>query len=356
MRWISPSVASFLLVYSCVGVGIAQTITLHARTNLVPVPTLVESKTGEPVFGLTAKDFIVKDNGVVQHHVQLDTDTDNAPMSLVVLVQVGRSAVAEFEKMRGLPTMVDALAGDTHHRIAVVSFDSRPQLLQNFSSNPENVADALQSIQPGDGGAAILDAVWYAVDMLQDEPKENQRAILLISETRDHGSKTPIQAVIQKISSSNTIVYSLTFAPARTELLSDLKHGGGSGMVGAIFMAVQAFRKNAAAAIPEMTGGEYLRFNNGKGLDGRIGMLANQVHNRYMLSFQPENPAPGLHVLNVALAQDIGAKVLARTDYWAEGADASSPGGTDAPKPDAPDTLPPIVPAAPMPQPPGAQP
>ncbi|HUZ04342.1 MAG TPA: hypothetical protein VMU62_03210, partial [Acidobacteriaceae bacterium] len=55
------------------------TMTFHARTNLVPVPTLVESKTGEPVFGLTAKDFIVKDNGVEQKNVRLDTDTDNAP-------------------------------------------------------------------------------------------------------------------------------------------------------------------------------------------------------------------------------------------------------------------------------------
>ncbi|HEX4020266.1 MAG TPA: VWA domain-containing protein [Acidobacteriaceae bacterium] len=339
MRWLSSLAFLSLLVCAGTGAGVAQTLTLHARTNLVSVPTLVESKTGEPVFGLTVKDFIIKDNGVEQKRIQLDTDTDTAPMSLVVLVQVGRSAVAQFEAMRGLPTMVDALAGDTHHRIAVVSFDSTPRLLQNFTSNPQAVSTALRSVRPGDGGAAILDAVWYAVDMLQDEPKQNQRAILLISETRDHGSRTPVHAVIQKISSSNTIVYSLTFSPARTEVLNDLKHGGGSGMVGAIFMAVQAFRKNTAAAIPEMTGGEYLRFNNGKGLDGRIGLLANQVHNRYMLSFQPEDPKPGLHVLNVTLKQDIGAKVLARTDYWAE-----APGGSSTETPaDSPEAQPPGV-------------
>ncbi|HUZ04634.1 MAG TPA: hypothetical protein VMU62_04700, partial [Acidobacteriaceae bacterium] len=115
----------------------------------------------------------------------------------------------------------------------------------------------------------------------------------------------------------------------------------GSGMVGAIFMAVQAFRKNTAAAIPEMTGGEYLRFNNGKGLDGRIGMLANQVHNRYMLSFQPDNPRPGLHVLNVTLKQDIGARVLARTDYWAAAPEGEVPNPDDvAPNPAPPEAQP----------------
>ncbi|HUZ04200.1 MAG TPA: VWA domain-containing protein [Acidobacteriaceae bacterium] len=329
MRWLSVAVScllGFCAGPGIVGLSFAQTITLHARTNLVPVPTLVESKTGEPVFGLTAKDFIIKDNGVEQQRIRLDTDTDNAPMSLVVLVQVGRAAVDEFDKMQGLPTMLSALAGDTQHRIAVVEFDSQPRLLQNFTANEQSVRDALQAIRPGDGGAAILDAVWYAVDMLQDEPKQNQRAILLISETRDHGSRTPIQAVIHKIGASSTIVYSLTFSPAHTEVLNDLKHGGGSGMLGAIVMAVQAFRKNTAAAIPEMTGGEYLRFNNGKGLDGRIGMLANQVHNRYMLSFQPDDPTPGLHVLNVSLRHDIGAVVLARTNYWAGGPDEQQSG------------------------------
>ena len=42
-----------------------------------------------------------------------------------------------------------------------------------------------------------------------------------------------------------------------------------------------------------MTGGQYLRFNSGKQLDSEMGMLANQVHNRYILSFQPSDRAAG---------------------------------------------------------------
>jgi VWFA-related protein len=314
-----------LLAWLCASQGLAQTLTLHARTNLVPVPTLVESKTGGPVFGLTVKDFIVKDNGVEQKNIHLDMETDKTPISLVVLLQVGRAAVNEFYKMRGLPTMLDALPGDTPHRIAVVEFDSRPRLLQDFTSDDQQVSGAFQSIRPGDGGAAILDAVWYAVDMLQDEPQQDQRAILLISETRDHGSRTPPQALVHKIGASNAIVYTLTFSPARTEVLNDLKHGGGKGLLEPFIFAVQAIRKNAAAAIPQMTGGEYLRFNNGKGLDRKMALLTNQIHNRYMLSFQPADPKPGLHLLSVTLRQDIGAKVLARANYWADAPSAQTP-------------------------------
>ena len=73
--------------------------TLRTRTNLVLVPTLVESKTGEPVFNLTAKDFVVADNRVEQK-IHLDPETYDQPISIVVLVQVGRSAVREFRSIR----------------------------------------------------------------------------------------------------------------------------------------------------------------------------------------------------------------------------------------------------------------
>ncbi len=301
-------------------------VTLKAQTNLVLVPTLVESKSGEPIFNLTVKDFLVRDNGVEQK-IHLDTETDKTPISIVVLVQVGRSAVREFDKYQGLPTMVNALAGNTLHRIAVVEFDGQPRMLQDFTNNSDAVEQAIYSIRPGDGGAAILDSVWYAVDMLEDEPKQNQRVILLLSETRDHGSRTPMKEVIHKIGRSDVIVYSLAFSPAREDLMGDLRTGGDraalpdqsgdANLLAPLLLGIAALKKNAAAAIPRMTGGQYLRFNKGKQLDSEMGMLTNQVHNRYILSFQPKDPKPGLHLLSVELQRPLEARVLARTSYWA---------------------------------------
>ncbi|MFZ1944233.1 MAG: hypothetical protein WAU43_11495, partial [Acidobacteriaceae bacterium] len=74
--------------------------------------------------------------------------------------------------------------------------------------------------------------------------------------------------------------------------------------------------------IPHMTGGQYLRFNSGKQLDRQIAMLANQVHNRYMITFRPSNLTPGMHVLGVKLRQPLEVRVLARASYWAISAPA----------------------------------
>lgn len=312
-RWCWPAI---LLIAAFSARVDAQQVTLRAPTSLVVVPTLVESSGKEPVFNLSASDFSVKDNGVEQK-VHLDADTDHAPISIVVLLQVGGSAVREFQKYEGLPAMVEALAGKTPHETAVVAFDSRPRMLQDFTSNADAVEQAIYSIQPGDDGAAILDSIWYAVDMLNDEPKENQRVVLLLSETRDHGSHTPVREVVRKVGRSDVIVYSLAFSPGRGDLF-DFSHVGNSAdLIAPLKLAINAMRRNAAAAIPHMTGGQYLRFNKGKQLDSEIGMLANQVHNRYILSFQPSDPTPGLHVLKVALRRDLPVRVLARTNYWA---------------------------------------
>jgi VWFA-related protein len=308
------------------GTGAPQA-TFRTQSNLVLVPTLVEGRSGEPVFGLTAKDFTVTDNGVPQK-IRVEAGTDHAPMSIVLLVQTGRSAYREFNKMVGLPTMAEGLAGDVSHRIAVVAFDSQPHQILDFTNAPGAVRQAVYSIEPGDDGAAILDAVWYAVDMLDDEPQQNQRVILLLSETRDHGSRTPVRAVVRKIGRSDVVVYSLAFSPARGDLFDFSGAGGSADLLAPLRMAIQAVRRNTAAAIPNMTGGRYLRFNHGKQFDAELGQLTNQVHNRYVLSFQPPDPAPGFHQLRVTLNEPLQAKVLARTNYWAAGPVAEDPPAT----------------------------
>jgi hypothetical protein len=47
--------------------------------------------------------------------------------------------------------------------------------------------------------------------------------------------------------------------------------------------------------------------------------FSNHLHSRYLLSFQPSHPKPGLHQLTVKLKEPGSATVLARSSYWAQG-------------------------------------
>ena len=67
-----------------------------------------------------------------------------------------------------------------------------------------------------------------------------------------------------------------------------------------------------------MTGGEYELFATKKKFEVRINDFTNHLHGRYLLSFAPQKPHPGLHQIRVRV-RDESATVLARSSYWAEG-------------------------------------
>src|ERR1700731_3167909 len=98
---------------------------IRARSNLVLVPTLVETKKGDPVFELQPKDFVITDNGVIQP-ARLEEDTDLEPLALAVVIQTGREAFAQTNNLRGLNTMIDSMIGDVERRVAIIGFDSQP--------------------------------------------------------------------------------------------------------------------------------------------------------------------------------------------------------------------------------------
>jgi hypothetical protein len=218
-------------------------------------------------------------------------------------------------------------------KIALVAFDSTVHAVENFTGNAQAVRRDLHNLQAGDGGAAILDAVAYSVKLLDEAPKDHKRVLLLISETRDHGSHTAtIDDVIREIGNSNTVVYALVFSPSKSNVLDTLRgvnnpdlhpetteYHNDPDLLAPFVLAAQAMRKNTAKAIAAQSGGEYQMFDSAKGFDAKMNQFSNHLHSRYLLSFQPVHPEPGLHQLTVKLKHRENATVLARSSYWAKG-------------------------------------
>ena len=297
----------------------SDTPTLRVRANEVLVPTLVEKRDGEVVYGLKPEDFILEDNGVPQK-IRVQEDMDTAPVALVVAVEEGGVGALEFDKEAKLGPLLDLFLSDGRSQAALIGFDSRPHLIRDYTHSSDDVNQALKHLEPGNGGDAILDTVSYAVDLLESQPKEYRRVLLLISEERDHGSKhTKPEQLIRKIGRSDVLVLSVSFSPARAEFAHDVKDSGDDramNIVSTLFMLVQAFKKNVAKEIAGMSGGEYHAFTGDKGFEQRIVDSAKHARNRYLITFSPSDPTPGLHSIRVQTAQDYGARIVARANYW----------------------------------------
>jgi VWFA-related protein len=306
----------------------AQQPSFRSQANLVLTPALVTDKHGAIVYGLQAKDFIIEDDGV-QQPVQLDEAPESAPVSLIIVIQLGRSAPVELPRIRTLDVMLDPILSQGRNRVAIVTFDSAVELTRGFTTNGALIAADLKELRAGDYGAAILDAVGYSVALLKQEPKERQRVLLLVSETRDHGSHVvTLEDTVQAITDSNTLVYSLAFSPTVSNVLDTMRGsrekqprsealGCGLLLPPLRCMAVQAMRKNTPKTIASMTGGEYELFKSHVGFESRMTEFSNHLHNRYLLSFEPKDPHPGLHRVRVRLRESADVSILARERYWA---------------------------------------
>jgi hypothetical protein len=189
---------------------------------------------------------------------------------------------------------------------------------------------SLSQLQPcDDPDASTLDAVDYATRLLDARKNHYRHAILLISETRDHGSTKKPAEVVAALGRTNTVVDSVAFGPGKTEVLNDLKYGGGSGPIGLLVMAVNALKKNAAHELAALSGGEYINFTTQKGFDAGLQQLTNHVHNYYLLSFQPQagpngEPSPGMHRIRVKVPDYPEAHVLFRESYFAGELDSAA--------------------------------
>lgn len=293
-----------------------QPYTLRTETNIVLVPATVEVK-GQVLYGLKPEQFSVKDNGKTVP-VKLDEDSDSLGLSLVVLLQCSRSAIMEYSKIEALPGMIEALVGGAPREVALVRYGSHPELVQPFTRSMDEVNGSMVRMAPcEDDKAATIDAISYGASILANRRDRFRRMILLISETRDHGSTVKEERVIQQLGRTNTVVNAVAFSPIKSEVVDDLKTGAGSNPLTFLFAIVQALRQNVPKTIARVSGGQYFNFTTKKGFEGELHSLTNRVHNYYLLSFSvPLDAANGVHAIDVDVPEYPNATVRARRSYW----------------------------------------
>jgi VWFA-related protein len=355
-------------------VALAQTLpiptpntpSVRTESNVVLVPALVRNAKGELVFTLKAGDFRLTDDGVEQP-LTLDEDTGSEPLALVVAVESGGAGRTKLESYRHLSTVIEAVVGAVPHRVAVVEFDSTPSLLLGFTSDADAAGASLDDLDAGDKGGAILDAIKFSVDLLRRQPPNYRRAILLISETNDRGSQTQLEDALRAIAETNTAIYSLGFSSGKADaahyadrelpihtgpdgvVLANSHPGPPHGCMGkdpdpdattnkaaqafdclgllapplalakmAAIRAADGLQRNVPETVAQLTGGEYFRFENSRGLVRDLLTISNHVPNRYVLSFQPASPHAGFHAVELKLKDHPGLHVTARSGYWAD--------------------------------------
>jgi VWFA-related protein len=120
--------------------------TFRTGVNVVVAPTVVTDSDGNIVHGLQPSDFRLTDNDKLQ---QISVSTEYTPISLVIAIQANRSSEGALDRIKKIGPTLQSLVTGEHGEIAIMAYDHRVQLLQDFTSDSDKLEAALGQLKAG---------------------------------------------------------------------------------------------------------------------------------------------------------------------------------------------------------------
>ncbi len=92
-------------------------------------------------------------------------------------------------------------------RVSIISFNSNPIVVSNFSSDKESLKQSLSLIKAA-GSTSVNDAVSMGLAIISKE-KTNQKNIILLSDGADTASKITENVMLTQVTNSNVPIFSV---------------------------------------------------------------------------------------------------------------------------------------------------
>ena len=346
----TPAAPSSQPVIGDVGVDNGPVIG-RATVRTVLVPTTVLDPDGHGyVNGLLPNEFALYDNDKPQ---KISAEFTQLPMSVVMVVQANSEIEPFLPKLRKTGVLLHGLVTGEGGDVAILSFDHRLTVLQDFTQDPDKLDDAMHKLTSGSSSARLIDAVLEADHMLKRHDANNVRrhVILLLSRNIDKGSESHLQATVRQMQFDNVIVYCVDISKVMTALMKKMDYppptngrippeaqpnliGNGPRTETAnvqqqtgnilnaappIFRGIHdLFKKTPAEALSYFTGGQLYSFATDKALENAITDIGKDLNSQYLLSYTPNaetSKEPGFHTIKVDVNRP-GLKVRVRPGYW----------------------------------------
>ena len=265
----------------------------------------------ELVRGLTARDFELRDEGVLQNVSEIEVE--QIPLNLILAFDTSGSVAGD--RLRSLvqagQSLLDRLRPDD--RVALVSFATRVRLLAPLTPSRQQIQGAFATLA-AQGATSLRDAAFAALALRDADPVRT--LVLIFSDGADTASWLGSSAVIEAAKRTDAVVYAVAIAEQRNAYAISAKSGT-SGIVQRTVITVEEAGK-FLDHLTEETGGRVMFANSNKDLRATFTQTLAEFRDRYVLSYTPTCVSPtGWHRLDVKLKGKSG-KVTARRGYFAE--------------------------------------
>jgi VWFA-related protein len=301
----------------------SQNPTFRAKSPLVVVPVSVRDKKHLSIDGLTASDFVLLDNGTPRS-IQVDpSGVYQSGISAVIVIETGAAAHAALLKIKKTGSLIDGYITGADGDAALLTAGADVTVAQPFTPDGVQMRAAFRHLKAtGGNDSHTLDAVRQGLDMLGAKPSDRRRILILISESRDRGSKTKPQEILDMAQRSNVTIYTVTYSAYLTPFTTKATDLGTPPDVGINPLAwvteiSRLAKENIGEALAVSTGGRHLSFRTLHSLEDDMASIGKELHSQYLLSFTPPFEAtPSYHSLQISVKTHAGAIIHARPGYW----------------------------------------
>jgi VWFA-related protein len=332
---------------------------IDVKVKLVSILATVRDKHGKIVANLKKEDFAVEEDGRPQTLSYFARESE-LPLRLGLLVDTSLSQRKVLEQERSASfSFLQNLLREDKDLAFVVHFDRDVELLQDFTPSRPKLQAALQSMQTptydaergggssggsggggrGEsggsgggrgsrhhgGGTLLYDAIYLGSEELMSK-QQGRKAMIVLSDGVDHGSKESLREAIATAQRADTVVYSIYFHDEEGSGYGHPsmgmrgpygggggRHGGGGGRYP---QEERPDGKKILQQISKETGGRFFEVSKKETVDKIYAEIEEELRSQYSLGYTPDkDTGAGYHKI-VVTVKDKELGVQARDGYY----------------------------------------
>ena len=274
--------------------------------NLVIMNTAVVDPQGRFINGLGKEDFAVYEDRVLQKIESFKQE--DIPISLGIVMDTSGSMKRKIQAV-GQAALLLVQSSNPEDEIFIVTFNTDVELLEDYTSDLDDLKEALDNVTVG-GGTALYDAVFLGVEKAQ-KGRKLKKAVVLISDGEDRDSRYKLEEVLDKIKEADVQVHAIGLLDPEEK----------PGLFGGIFnKSRQKSARQVLEKIAEETGGKAIFPQDVSQVNEIIKSIAHELRNQYSIGYLSSNDRKDgtWRAVRVTLTRpDAKHKVRTRAGYYA---------------------------------------
>lgn len=197
-----------LTITLCVVVAASAAAAQQVYVTLSSVHFFVTDRNGRFVSNLSASDFTIYDNERPQE-IRTFMQRVHSPVSMALILDRSHSLSEPFPLvLQSAAAFVTSAIHDREDQAALVAFDSKVYLAQNWTSDSKALVDKIHALTAA-GGTSIFDALLKTCRDRFDGADTRQRIVVLVTDGEDTTSVATFDDALQMARLSRAVVYVL---------------------------------------------------------------------------------------------------------------------------------------------------